>query len=216
MIIIQLIGIFTSAFIIALSGAMMPGPLLTITISESMVRGKWTGVLLIIGHSILEAGLIIIILAGFGSLFKINKAVAIISFLGGFILLWMGWDTIKKAKGLSLSLNNENPVKSTSGPIVTGILASISNPYWIIWWVTIGIGYLATSLAYGWLGIAAFFSGHISADFAWYTLISFSIAGGKKFVSHRIYHGVLVTCGCILCLFGVIFLHLGFRKLGIY
>ena len=185
MVIIQLIGIAISAFIIALSGAMMPGPLLTVTISESIKRGKWTGILLIIGHGILEAGLIIIILAGFGSLLKINKVVAIISLLGGLILLWMGWDTIKKAKSLSLSFRTGTPDKSGAGPIFSGILASLSNPYWIIWWATIGIGYLATSLAYGWLGIAAFFTGHIGADFAWYTLVSFSVAGGKRFVSNR-------------------------------
>ncbi|MGA1825493.1 MAG: LysE family transporter [bacterium] len=212
----HLIGIAISAFIIALSGAMMPGPLLTVTISESIKRGKWTGVFLIIGHGILEAGLILIILAGFGSLFKINRFVAIISLLGGLILVWMGWDTIKKAKSLSLSFSAETPHKSKGGPILSGILVSLSNPYWTIWWATIGIGYLATSLAYGWPGIAAFFTGHIGADFAWYTIVSFSVAGGKRFVSPRIYHGVLVTCGFILCLFGTFFLHLGFRKLGIY
>jgi len=209
-------GIAISAFIIALSGAMMPGPLLTVTISESMRTGKWAGVLLIIGHAILEAGLIILILAGFGSLFKINMAVGIISLLGGLILLWMGWDTIKKAKNLNLSYTLEKSTGTSFGPIITGILASISNPYWTIWWATIGIGYLATSLAYGWIGIVAFFTGHISADLAWYALVSFSVSGGKKYINNRIYHGILLACGGILFVFGLIFLHLGLRKIGIY
>ncbi|MGA1839827.1 MAG: LysE family transporter [bacterium] len=214
MVVLQLIGIAVSAFVVALTGALMPGPLLTVTISESIKRGKWTGLFLIIGHSILELGLILLILAGFGSLFKINKVVGTISLIGGIILIWMGWDTAKKAKGLSLSYQIEKTGNSSYGPILTGILASVSNPYWSIWWATIGIGYLAASLIHGWMGIASFFIGHISADFAWYTLISFSIASGKKFISNRIYHAVLISCGGILCLFGIIFLLFGFQKIG--
>ena len=214
MVFIQLIGIAISAFIIALSGALMPGPLLTVTISESMKRGKWTGLFLIIGHGILELGLILLILAGFGPLFKINKVVGIISLIGGAILLWMGWDTVAKAKGLSLSYDLEKQGNLSYGPIISGILASISNPYWSIWWATIGIGYMAASLIHGWMGITAFFTGHISADFAWYTLVSFGVTSGKKFFSDRIYRGVLITCGGILCLFGIIFLYFGFQKIG--
>jgi threonine/homoserine/homoserine lactone efflux protein len=213
-IVLQLIGIAISAFIIALSGALMPGPLLTVTISESIKRGKWTGIFLIIGHGILELGLILLILAGFGSLFKIDKVVGIISLIGGTILIWMGWDTATKAKGLSLSYHMEKPSNLSYGPILTGILASISNPYWSIWWATIGIGYMAASLIHGWIGITSFFIGHISADFAWYTLVSFSVTSGKRFISNRIYRAVLITCGVILCLFGIIFLFFGFQKIG--
>jgi threonine/homoserine/homoserine lactone efflux protein len=169
---------------------------------------------MIIGHGILELGLILLILAGFGSLFKINKVVGIISLIGGVILLWMGWDTIVKGKGLSLSYNVEKQSNTSYGPIITGILASISNPYWSIWWATIGIGYMAASLIHGWMGITVFFIGHISADFAWYTIVSFGVTSGKKFISNRIYRGILITCGGILCLFGIIFLYFGFQKIG--
>ena len=215
MLIIQLIGIAIGAFLIALSGALMPGPLLTVTISESLKRGKWAGTLLIIGHGILELSLILVILAGLGHLLKINAVVVTISIMGGLILIWMGWDTVRKAKGLSLSCITEKTDNSRYGPILTGIFASISNPYWTIWWATIGIGYMAASLIHGWIGIAAFFIGHITADLAWYTLISFCITGGRKFLSDRLYHGLLVTCGGILCFFGIIFLYIGSKKMGL-
>ncbi|MGA1796302.1 MAG: LysE family translocator [bacterium] len=213
--IVKLFGIFISAFIVALSGALMPGPLLTVTITESMKRGKWTGFFLIIGHAILELGLILIIIAGFGHLFTIAKVVGVISILGGGILLWMGWDTLSKARGLSLSFCVDKPRHSSYGPVITGILASISNPYWSVWWATIGIGYVAASLIYGWIGIFTFFTGHIAADFAWYTLVSFGVCGGKRFLSNRLYRGIMIACGGILCLFGVAFLWFGFQKMGI-
>jgi len=211
-IIFKLLGIGLGAFVIALSGAMMPGPLLTVTISESMDRGKWAGSFLIIGHAILELCLIIVLLCGFSSLFQINRVIGTISLLGGIILLWMGWDTILKAKRLSLSFSQKKSTRSSFGPVIIGIFASISNPYWTIWWATIGIGYMAASLVYGFWGILVFFIGHISADFAWYTIVSFSVAGGKNFISDSIYHRVLVACGGILWVFGIIFLFVGFKK----
>ncbi len=39
--------IFTTAFLIGLSGALLPGPLLTVAISESARQGFWTGPLLV-------------------------------------------------------------------------------------------------------------------------------------------------------------------------
>ena len=45
--IISLIAIFSSSFVIALSGALMPGPLLTVTVSESPQRGVVTGPLVV-------------------------------------------------------------------------------------------------------------------------------------------------------------------------
>ncbi|MBN1636251.1 MAG: LysE family transporter, partial [Deltaproteobacteria bacterium] len=61
---IQQFMIFGSSFVIALSGAMVPGPLLTVTISESARRGAMTGPLLIVGHGILELLLLIAIMMG--------------------------------------------------------------------------------------------------------------------------------------------------------
>ena len=40
---------------------------------------------------------------------------------------------------------------------------SAANPYWLIWWLTIGRGYDMFSMKYGWLGVALFFIGHILA-----------------------------------------------------
>ena len=67
---LALILIFTSSFVIALSGALMPGPLLTVTISESTRRGAVAGPLMILGHGILELALILALLAGLAPILK--------------------------------------------------------------------------------------------------------------------------------------------------
>jgi len=210
--VIELVGIAIGSFLIALSGALMPGPLFTVTISESLKRGKWTGPLLIIGHGILELSLLVLILAGLEPIFKINIVVGTISLLGGFILLWMGCTTLIRAQKETLSYQVKGKKFLSFGPVVTGILASLSNPYWFIWWATVGLGYMVASFKYKWAGITAFFLGHIIADFSWYTIISFSVASGKKFISDRIYQIVLLVCGGVLCFFGIMFLYLGWQR----
>ena len=82
-----LLTIFVSSFVIALSGAMMPGTLLTVTISESSRRGFIAGPLLILGHGILELSLLIAILLGLAPLFTQEWFFIVISLAGGGILL---------------------------------------------------------------------------------------------------------------------------------
>jgi threonine/homoserine/homoserine lactone efflux protein len=76
--------LFTTAFIVGLSGAMMPGPLLTADIYSSAERGFWAGPLLVLGHGLLELALIMALLAGAAS-FLVRPAVATVIALAGGI-----------------------------------------------------------------------------------------------------------------------------------
>ena len=211
----ELFFIFTTAFIVGLSGAMMPGPLLTADIIYSAEKGFWAGPLLILGHGLLEISLIIILLAGAAS-FLIRPAVAtVIALAGGLFLIYFGftmvWDVYT---GKVSSLGPNSPVKSGKSarmhPILTGIIISAANPYWIIWWATIGLSYLTLALKSGALGITSFYSGHVLADFLWYTAIALMVSKGAGFISPRIYRGVLTICGFFLLGLGAYFLYSGY------
>jgi threonine/homoserine/homoserine lactone efflux protein len=196
-----LITIFASSFVIALSGAMMPGTLLTVTISESSKRGVLAGPLLILGHGILEVVLLAALFMGMAPLFKEELFFIIISIAGGSILLWMAAGMFRSLPFLTLSLE---PGDEKSGNIIlTGILMSAANPYFIIWWATIGLGYILQSSEYGLAGILSFFIGHILADLTWYTIISTAVGKGRSFFNDRIYRGVIGCCAGFLVLFSV-------------
>ena len=81
---------------------------------------------------------------------------------------------------------------------MTGALMSAVNPYWIIWWATIGIGYIAQARQFGMAGLMAFFVGHILADLAWYSVISTAIGNGRALFSDRVYQGVIGVCATFL------------------
>jgi threonine/homoserine/homoserine lactone efflux protein len=198
-------AIFVSSFIVALSGAMMPGTLLTVTISESSQRGFIAGPLLIVGHAILEIALLIGLLLGLAPLFKQEWFFLVISVMGGVILLWMATGMFRSLPSLSLSL--EAQPEKRGNLVLTGALMSAANPYWIIWWATIGIGYILHSKQFGLPGLLFFFSGHILADFAWYALISAAVGKGRTFFSDRIYRGIIGTCATVLTIFACLLLY---------
>lgn len=207
---LSLAGLFISAFIIALSGAMMPGPLLSTTIAESARRGWTAGPLLILGHAILELVLIIGLAAGLLSFIQNPSATRVIALLGGAFLLYLGYGMSRQAAAGQIKLD-AGEKRRTSGinPVWTGVLVSLSNPYWSIWWATIGLGYLTMALQQGWPGLAAFFSGHIMADLAWYVFIAVLIAQGRRFFSQSLYNFVLLACGIFLVGMGAFFIYRG-------
>ncbi len=228
----EFLAIFTSSFVIAFSGAMMPGPLLTVTIGESARRGFIAGPLLILGHAVLELILILALVAGLSAFLTKAGVSHTIAVLGGAFLIYMGFNMARDAYAgkislkevsqvrqgdgspVSLKTGTSNHLNKTSGhnrlhPVLAGILFSVSNPYWMLWWATIGLGYITLSIQKGFLGISLFFSGHILADLVWYSLISAAVAGGIKFLSNRIYRGILVACGIFLLVLGGGFIYYG-------
>ena len=201
----NIVLIFFSSFIIALSGALVPGPLFTITVSESLRRGFKTGPLIIFGHGLLEITIVILLFFGISPFLLEERTRQFISVAGGIILMIMGVMLFRDAGKTRLDLS---PGERQTGlhPVVSGILGSLSNPYWIIWWVTIGLGYLVSSLRYGIPGVIAFFSGHISADLLWYSMISYAVSRGQKIMGERGYRYLLSVCGIFLIFFGGWFL----------
>lgn len=229
--------IFVTALIVGFSGALVPGPLLTVTITETARRGFLAGPLLVLGHALLEGALIIALAAGLSAVFSNPNVSASIALLGGFFLIWMGQDMIRDAyhgKTIPEVIVGEklrsqiNPNLRESGvaksehipgrrtgnfsalhPVPVGILVSLSNPYWSIWWATVGLGYITLSLRHGAAGIVSFFGGHILADLVWYSLVAGAVAGSRRFLSTVVYRGIIMVCGLFLVVLGGRFVYHG-------
>jgi threonine/homoserine/homoserine lactone efflux protein len=208
-----LLTIFVSSFVIALSGALMPGPLLTATISESSQRGFITGPLLIAGHAILELGLVIALLLGLAPFLQLPAVFVATALIGSAILFWMAYGMFRSLPSLCLSWEADQ--KKSNHPVASGILMSAANPYWIIWWATIGLGYILYSRQFGFWGIAFFFGGHILADLIWYSLVSAAIAGGRHFLTDRLYRSLIAVCAVFLVVFAGYFAYAGLTKMAI-
>ncbi len=196
-------GVPVTSFLVALSGALMPGPLLTITVGEATRRGFWAGPLIILGHGLLELALVLLLLTGLGTILNRPLVLGTVGLVGGGILVWMGLGLLRASRTSQLKFE----ATSAKGmhPVWSGIVMSLANPYWLLWWLTIGLGYVIFAARYGFLGVFLFFTGHILADLAWYTLVSAAVAYGRNFFTDGLYRGFLAGCGCFLFLFSLYF-----------
>ena len=188
----------------------MPGPVLTVTISESSRRGFWAGPLIILGHCILELVLVVLLLLGLGPYLNKDIVLGILGLCGALILIWMALGMFRSVP--SVKLNLEGGAQKSGHPVRAGILMSLANPYWTIWWVTIGLGYVVYAMKFGMVGVFAFFVGHISADFLWYSVVSFAISKGRGLMSDRMYKRIVVFCASALVVFGGWFGFMGVQK----
>ena len=206
--------IFFTSLVVGYSGSLMPGPLLTLNITESAKRGFWAGPLLVSGHAVAELAIAMALAVGLARLIGETIIGAIVGLLGGLFLLWMGYSIIRSvlSKSVTLSMSKESGSASMH-PVLAGIFVSVANPFWVLWWATIGSAYVLWSLQLGAAGLLSFWSGHILSDLTWYSFVAFVIATGRRFIKDSIYRGLLLVCGIFLVGLAVYFVFFGIRAL---
>jgi threonine/homoserine/homoserine lactone efflux protein len=206
---LPLVVLFASSFGVALSGALMPGPLFTATVSESGRRGAIAGPLFIGGHAILEAILVLLVVLGLGAFLDRPAVFIVISLCGGLIMLWMAASMFRSLPSLRFDVTGGD--KRYGHVVLSGALLSLSNPYWTVWWVTIGLGWISRGMKLGPAGVGAFYAGHILGDLSWYAFLSFAVAKGRRFLTDRRYRILIGICAAALAGFGLWFIGSGIR-----
>ena len=189
------------AVLISLSGVMAPGPITAVTVSKG-TKSPHAGAIIALGHGIVEIPLMILILYGFGEILKILYIKAIIGLLGGLFLLKMGLALLKGIKQAKIDSSND-----PHSPLMAGIILSLANPYFLIWWATIGSILIFRSITFGLLGFAIFMVLHWSCDFFWcYFLSALSFKGGQ-FFGKRLQQVLFLICGVFLLFFSSKFIY---------
>ncbi|NLO83627.1 MAG: LysE family transporter [Clostridiales bacterium] len=207
-------GIFLSSFMIGFSGAMMPGPMLGVTIDGSLKRGYLAGPLVVLGHGILELFLVIVMAFGLRDLFENPKIAGLIGLVGGGFLAWMGYGMVRSAIQKNITLSGSNRKGFSMKSLVwAGIIVSLTNPYFIMWWASTGMELIRQAYIVGLAGVAFFYVGHIMSDFVWYSAVSLGVSRGKKFISDAAYRWVIFVLGIFLIGFSLYFITSGIKML---
>jgi threonine/homoserine/homoserine lactone efflux protein len=201
--IVALLIFLGQVFIISLTGALQPGPV-TATAITIGTRNRWAGTLMAIGHGIIEFPLIVVIVLGMGKYFQIPKVQIAIGFAGGAFLILMGAQTY-----LGLKDNADSKPKALHDkPILAGIILSASNPYFLLWWATVGLA-LANQAPPEW-GIWAFVLfalTHCFVDLIWLHLLSWASFKGSVLLGRHGLKIVLAFCAAALLGFGIFFIY---------
>ena len=197
----EIFQMFILGFVIGLTGALAPGPTLVATVNAS-INGDWTtGLKVSLGHVIVELFLVILILLGLATVaLPYTSAIAGI---GGIALIAFGVLTIA---GSRKSTMRTSPPQTIANPYFAGLVTSAANPYFWIWWLSIGSAMVIAGLQGGLVPVGALMIGHWSADTAWLTLVSTGVSKGRTIVSDMTYQKIIALCGIFLILFGAYYL----------
>ncbi|TFG16368.1 MAG: hypothetical protein EU531_06705 [Promethearchaeota archaeon] len=206
-----MLEILLFSFLVALTGALSPGPLLTYTIYKSFKekRGYLAGIYILLGHATIELMLILVLLSGASFLFQNIYILTIIGIVGGCFLIIFGVISIKDALKIDKNLDlfhaptNYNRFKGNS--FVGGILVTLSNPFWEFWWAVVGLGFMVNFNInfFNPIGLILFFIGHELGDIIWYLPISISVYLGGRSLKSNLYKYVLIGCGLFMIVFGI-------------
>ncbi|MDC0209273.1 LysE family translocator [Nitrosopumilus sp.] len=189
--------------IISASGVMSPGPLFAANITYGLKQGTKSGIKIAIGHSLVELPLVILLGIGILSLEIFPEFKTIISILGAITLFVFAFIQIKS----TLKKNEKSETKLKQGPIITGVLLSALNPFFIIWWLTIGLKLISDAMAiWAFVGILIVFVLHVWMDFVWLGSTAFLISKSKKIISNTNYKIIMLALSAILIYFGITFL----------
>ena len=129
---------------------------------------------------------------------------AALQIVGGLMLVWTAVAMIVAVARRTVSLDWDAGDRGARARTVwMGIVSSLANPYWTIWWATIGLSLLTKAYALGLAGLVAFYIGHILGDLTWYSLVSGALAAGRRFITPGVYRVMLVVAAAfLLCLAG--------------
>ncbi len=198
---IEIFQMLFLGFVIGLTGALAPGPTLVATINAS-IAGDWTtGLKVSLGHVIVELFLVLLILMGMATV-ALPYASAIAG-LGGIALIAFGILTIAGSRKASMRTTS---TQTAANPYIAGFITSAANPYFWIWWLSIGSAMVLAGLQGGLVLVGVLMIGHWSADILWLTLVSTSVSRGRTIISDRSYHKIIALCGIFLILFGAYYL----------
>jgi threonine/homoserine/homoserine lactone efflux protein len=205
---VALMLFLVQVIVISLSGVMAPGPVTAAAIGMG-ARSRYAGMLLAIGHGIVEFPLIVLIVLGMGRILKLPTAQIVIGLAGGAFLLIMAIGMLRSLR--SAQIQEIEVAKST--PVMAGIILSAGNPYFLFWWATVGLALATTATGMGIWAFVLFAVVHWLCDFIWLGALSWASFKGTGLFGARSRRIVLMICAIALFFFGLFFIYNAARTL---
>jgi threonine/homoserine/homoserine lactone efflux protein len=192
---------------ISLSGVMMPGPMLAVTIARSY-RSPYAGVLVALGHLIVELPLILLLYFGVAAFLGLTWFRFTLGLLGGLFLIYLSINMFRtRARRLERS---PDPGYHS---FAAGIATSLLNPFFLLWWLIVGAALVLSSTPYGPVGLALLVIVHWLCDFTWLGGISVAVHRSRHLWGEKTQSTVFALCSLLLLGFSGWFLWSALRLL---
>jgi threonine/homoserine/homoserine lactone efflux protein len=190
---------------ISASGVLAPGPLFFTNMLYGTHQGARAGLKMAYGHTVVEFPLIALLAAGLFTSAAATQYAGMIGVIGGigilgFAGLQIGSVVRKK------DVQSAPAMASGKSPFIAGIALSALNPFFLVWWFTVGLKLVADSATFGLAaGIIILFGLHIWMDYAWLAGTAYLASKGSSVVKSKYYPLLLLGLAAVLLYYGVYF-----------
>jgi threonine/homoserine/homoserine lactone efflux protein len=201
---LTLIEAILLGFMTGLSGVTFPGPVFVFIMQQSLCNGFKSGFIATIAHAFVGLIVLILVIAtGITTFFGSPGFQLYIGLIGGLSLIILGILILRNSlrQNQTIKLNNKNPFYHH--PFFGGLIVSISNPQFFVWWAVIGLPGIGIAHALsGITGIYGWTAGILVSVFTWYGGISYIASRGKRYVPHWIILLISLVCSLFLMISG--------------
>jgi threonine/homoserine/homoserine lactone efflux protein len=193
--------------VVTASGALAPGPLFAANLLQGAKGGLKSGFMMSVGHTLVELPLVILIALGISSVMSFPGVSLVVGLVGGCALIGFGLVQIVGAARHRIKLDEVQEARIQKKALVLGVGLTALNPYFILWWLTVGLGLVVQAVELGaLLGVLIMYISHVWMDYAWLTGTAYLSARGRMLIGGRGYRLLLLGLAAFLIYFGVGFI----------
>ncbi len=191
--------------LLSASGVLSPGPLFLASTLRATKHGGQAGIECAIGHTLVEFPLVIGLTVGLQTF--LQSLTALIAISGGIVLLvFASIQLLQVSRHIELDSKKLPSFWDKRPGIIVGLAFTALNPFFILWWVTVGTVLTNEALALGAItGVLVMFGAHIWMDYAWLGGTAI-LAERGRFVLGTRYRLLLVVFSIAMIYFGTSFI----------
>jgi len=187
---------------VSLPAVLWPGPITAAAVAMGH-RRRYAGAFIGLGHAIIELPLMILIMLGMDKLLKSTRTQMVIGLAGGAVLLVMAIRMLTNLK----TADDPKAEHAKAKPVLTGLILSVSNPYFLLWWATVGLTLATGARQLGIWAFGLFAVVHWLCDCVWLQTLSWASFKGTRVLGPHSQRIVLLICALTLLAFGAYFIY---------
>lgn len=200
------LNLVATVILITASGALAPGPLFFVTISHGTRSGAKSGLVFSLAHTLVEFTLVMLLAYGLLTVAGEPTVKLIIGFAGGIVLLVFGVMQIHNSLESKFGEIKSRGV-ATRNLLLIGLAFTGLNPFFIVWWLTVGAQLIIISLEFASLaGVVFMYFCHVWMDYVWLITVAHFAKMGTNVLGFKWYRLVMAFFGAVLIYFGLTFI----------
>lgn len=206
---LDLIKFLALGSFLGLAAGTSPGPLLAVTISETLQYGKWEGIKVAVSPLITDLPIVLSVLYVLSHLTSYDFIIGIIAFFGASYLIYSGIESLKiKKDSVELNIEKEDALKK-------GVIVNFGNPHPYVFWFSIGGPIIYKSLNTHVSATVLFILGFYIFLVGSKVVITLIVEKSKSFINSKHYFSIIRALGIAQIIFGLTFIKMGLSSLNI-